>query len=378
MTEPAPGFHELSRICAARLHGENIAAADFPATDWTALLALAERHRVVPLVAAALGREVPPFHRRALALAQNGIRLEVELASIANMFESAQVAYLLLKGPALARLAYSSPDLRACDDLDLWVATKDVDAAIRGLLAQGYRPDLVAPPRVAAHARRAGIEVALRHPQHERLIEISHGTAALAPAKYMVREIVAQAIRLNIAGVEITTPMSIHALLLACVHGAHHAWDRLGWVADIVGMWHRLTSAEQRQALDCARRWRVGTALGIGLNLAARHLQLHVDSAAHALATTPRVQALADRVELEKMGPTAARADMIRRLRFERDAIDSRGRRIAMQLRWIWVPTLADIRAVPLPLTAYPLYALIRPLRLLRHPWLGAWFRPRA
>ena len=40
---------------------------------------------------------------------------------------------------------------------------------------------------------------------------------------------------------------------------------------------------------------------------------------------------------------------------------------------WIFHPTMGDIDAVPLPSALYPLYAVVRPLRLLRHPWWRDW-----
>ena len=72
-------------------------------------------------------------------------------------------------------------------------------------------------------------------------------------------------------------------------------------------------------------------------------------------------------------GGNSARAAMPERLRFERDALDSVLQRAQIMAGWIFHPTMGDIDAVPLPASLYPLYAVVRPLRLLRHPWWRNW-----
>ena len=206
MAERASGFETLRRGCAAALRGE--AGAVVPEDGFTEHgLALAERHRVVPLVAEGLtaaGRE--PLRRRVLALAQQTVRLEQELAAIARIWSTAGVEFLVMKGPALARQAYPVPEVRAYDDLDLWVATDDFDRAVRALETEGYRRSQPLGPRAAACARRAGIEAGLVHPDRGRLVEVAHGWRALAPTRSAAEEIIARSVVLEIAGGRIRAP----------------------------------------------------------------------------------------------------------------------------------------------------------------------------
>ncbi len=373
MVEPVQGFEALRRCCAAALRDEPWGGVP------EAGLALAERHRVVPLLAVAMPAGLrDAVRRRVLALAQQTVRLEQELVALAASLSAAGVEFLVLKGPAMARQAYPAPEWRAYDDLDLWVETRDFAAALRALEKAGYRRTRPLGSRAAACARRAGIEAALAHPERGRLVEVAHGRRALAPTRRAAREVLAAAAPLEIAGAPIRAPAPGHALLLACAHGAHHRWDRLGWVADVAGLWRRLSPAEREDACRAARRWGAETALGLGLGLAAAHLELELAGRAAALANAPRAAALFRRVRLEDIAPDSLRAPMIERLRFERDAQDSAPRRWRTMAGWVFTPTLGDIEAVPLPAALYPLYAAIRPVRLLRHPWLRAWRRPAA
>ena len=373
MAEPTAGFGMLRRGCAAALHGAPGTVAATGGEERCGL-ALAERHRVVPLLVAGLAvPEQDPFRRRALALVQQTVRLEQELAAIAAAWSAAGVDFLVLKGPALARQAYPVPEWRAYDDLDLWVANRDFDRAVAALEEAGYRRQHPLTGRAAACARRAGIEAALAHPERGRLVEVAHGWPALAPTRRAAAEINAAAATLDIAGAGIRVPEPVHALLYACQHGAHHSWDRLSWVADVAGLWLRLAPAARAEACTTARRWRMTTMLGLGLQLAAEHLGLALENPAAALAALPRVRDLSARVRLEEIGPGPERAAMLDRLRFARDAWDTAGQRLRMIAGWVFTPTLGDIEARPLPEALYPLYALLRPLRLLRHPWRHAW-----
>ncbi len=339
-------------------------------------LALAERHRVVPLLAAGAPAGLRErLRRRALALAQQTVRLEHELAALAGRGADAEIGFLVLKGPALARQAYAAPEWRSYDDLDLWVDSADLPAAVRVLEQAGYRRTPELNRRAFVCARRAGIEVALRHPESGRLIELSHGWRALAPSRAAAREMVGACGTLAIAGASIRVLSPVHSLLFACAHGAHHRWDRLGWVADVAGLWGRLSPAERGGACACAQRWGMKTMLALGLRLAGDQFGSALDGLAGSWAALPRVEALVDRVKLDEIGSDSLRASMPGRLRFECDAQDSAGRRWRIRARWMFQPTLGDVQAVALPSACFPLYWVFRPLRLLFHPWRGDWKR---
>ena len=339
-------------------------------------LPLAERHRVVSLLAAGAPAELRDrLRRRVLALAQQTVRLEHELAALAGRGADAGIGFLVLKGPALARQAYAAPEWRSYDDLDLWLESTDLSVAVRVLEQEGYRRTPELSPRAFACARRAGIEVALRHPESGRLIELSHGWRALAPSRAAAREMVDACGALALAGSTVRMLSPVHSLLFACAHGAHHRGDRLGWVADVAGLWSRLFPSEREEAWVCARRWGMETRLEVGLRLADDPWGAAAGGHGEARFASPRAAALVDRVKLGEIGPDSVRAAMAERLQFECDAQDSAWRSWQIRARWIFHPTLGDLQAVALPAACFPLYWIFRPLRLLFHPWRGDWKR---
>ena len=373
MAEIVSHFETVRRICSAVLRGEE-PSSDLPDGFAATALALAERHRVVPLLAVGAPSDLRNnLRRRTLALAQQAVRLEHELASIATRWSSAGIDFLVLKGPALARQAYAKPEWRSYDDLDLWVETIDLPAAIGVLENAGYRRTSVLKASTCACAARAGIEVSLRHPESGRLIELAHGWRALAPSRFAARAMKDSSVSLTIEGVPIRALSPIHSLLFGCAHGAHHRWDRLSWVVDVAGLCWRMTVNEREEACIWARRWGMETVLAVGLRLAAEQLGVEASGTAEKWIASPRVAALVQRVKLEEIGPDSMRVSMIERLSFERDVQDSAWRRWNILARWVFNPTLGDMEAFPLPLGGFPVYWIVRPLRLLIHPWRGEW-----
>lgn len=115
---------------------------------WRALLALAERHGVVPLLHAGLARRgtegaVPPDVARRLAqvAAFSALRNRAagaQLAEVVRALDAASVPALVLKGAHLAFAYYEEPGLRPMSDLDVLVPAADASRAERVLMDAGY------------------------------------------------------------------------------------------------------------------------------------------------------------------------------------------------------------------------------------------------
>lgn len=385
MDEAIDSREILPQLCAAVVTGRLASPRDLSLSlDGVNAVQWAEGQRVVPLLAAgliladqagvfpeAIDRE--QLRRRVRALARQVAHAEEELAFISGLLASAGVRFLVCKGPALARQAYPVPEWRVYDDLDLWVESRDLVSALHALEKGGYQRWQSLGSRIAACAHRAGIEVAMRHPERGRLIELAHGWRALGPTRPAARAIRDSAVSLEIAGTRIQAPAAVHALLLACAHGAHHGWDRFIWLADVAGLWLRLSRSERDTACRLARHWHMETTLGLGLRFMTHDFGIPLEQGPLKLAEHARVRNLAHRVNRPGTTLMVTATPMIARLRFEKDAQDSLWRRLRMMLGWVFWPTLGDLQAVPLPAALFPLYWVIRPVRLLRHPWRRDW-----
>ena len=98
------------------------------------------------------------------------------LDRIERRFEAERIPMVLLKGAAVAQSAYADPAYRPMTDLDIWIRDEDVDRAVRGLRALGFRQDPGLPHRPAALQRRSCGELVFRHGGGEHgLVELHYG-----------------------------------------------------------------------------------------------------------------------------------------------------------------------------------------------------------
>lgn len=114
-------------------------------TDWIAILTLAQRQAVLPLVADAAFR-LPALQQPAKPVllqlvasvagtARNHARLNKVAVEVITLLEAAGVHPMLLKGQGIASL-YPQPALRMCGDIDLFVGKADYTRATLLLLRQ--------------------------------------------------------------------------------------------------------------------------------------------------------------------------------------------------------------------------------------------------
>ena len=255
-------FLESTRFAFRHLHAGDV---DTPVlTDRSpddVLFRLASRHRVAGLwVAAGLA---PAWKRNAYGQALYVARCTSEAELIFEYLHPVIPSVGLVKGPALASLAWPQPGLRHYDDLDFRCGKDDLDTLTSAFLSLGYRPEIADPNR-QANLWHYGWGIAFVKDDGLR-VEINH---RLFPPHYPVP------VRFEGVGDSIWMPLALDQrsvltlapaahLLLCSMHAIWHGWERLGWVVDIAGLMVRcpgiLEQARQlagrgfpRRALDSA------------------------------------------------------------------------------------------------------------------------------
>jgi hypothetical protein len=255
--------------------------------DSEAVLHLARRHRVAPLLYLALrdgriGDPLPKAFADAcretyFATLRKNIVALAEGEEVLAALEAHGVAAAPLKGWAFLTSAaclegrpaplYPDPATRPMDDLDLMVAEDERGLASAVLETLGFEP--IQSSRVRASLYTAGHEVAF----HKRCGDIdlfvelhwaSAGPESLLRGMILSGE---RFLRFLCARNEESgrlEPTRLGNLLFAVVHGARHTYDRWIWLHDL----HRLLTTgplDWESALRAARAWRVRGPLYAGL-----------------------------------------------------------------------------------------------------------------
>ena len=340
---------------------------------WQRLLALADYHRVQPLLCQALcgfEQAIPHDQIRTLkederANLHKALLLSRELIRIVAHLSALGLKVMPYKGPALAELLYGDIAMRPPGDIDLLVRRRDlarIRVAVGGL---GYIPHLRLTPREEQAYLSSGYELAFDGDAGPNLLELQW---AIQPRFYAVNfdidGVFQRAVTLNVAGHAMATPSPADLFLILSLHAAKHVWGRLVWLCDIAQLmmtpdldWNWIGS--QAQELGIVRILRV-TMLAANEFLGAA-----VPSAAQqALPEDRAAPALLQQIQAHIVSETPFNVDSLAYFRLTIQLRERQADRLRFLTRLVFTPGPSEWAAVRLPELLFPMYPLVRLSRL--------------
>ncbi len=351
----------LLSLCSPR--GEPVVAVD---TD--ALLARAAVLGLFPLAChrlrqagAGLG---PEWEERFRANAARNLYLHHEQAQLLAELASSGVCAAPLKGTALAELAYGDLALRAQVDLDLYVAPRDLPAALDRLNGAGYRPAATnAVP--ASLLARTGDEFT----SECQLVSTGDGMPVLLELHWRILPLSDRELRGALASQ--TPPRLPHELnlLYLCLKAATQRWSSLKLLCDLAH-WLERQPPDWASVLSLAGRLGLRRIVCLALDALGVYFGTQTPAAvAEALASARPASFPAAAVANPFVPVPALGASAHHRLRLAlRERYRDRVSYAARLLR----PTASDLAALRLPRSLSFLYWGVRWLRLsglLRNGW---------
>ena len=384
-------------LACARTHVDRIARSGIEGLlrgpiRWTALLDAAGSHGVLPLLHASLstvdpGLVPPPVLQRirieARANVHHALFLTAELLKLLAVFDAAGVTAIPFKGPALAAMAYGDVTLRQFSDLDIFVRKSELAIITRLMLAAGYLSDTHDGDAATERSIAADGDVAYRRPSYYTFyrdddrcrVDLQWRLADRFFAFSLEGDAAAWDLAtVPIAGRSVRTFAATDALLILCVHGSKHHWEKLKWICDVAECIRAQRDAIDWRALhQKASRLRAGRMLALGLRLAEDMLDARLPPEVSERLQSDRT--LAPLVE-ERRAALFARAPTAQRPRPNlgfylrtKDGWQDRLRFSAVYVRQFAAvlvkPTARDTTWVALPPPLEPLYYVLRPIRLL-------------
>jgi hypothetical protein len=244
--------------------------------DWARLLGLAEEHGVTGHLASCLrdlgGTKVPPEVWQRLVECRRAktfftLQLTAELFRILEFFTSEGIGALLAKGPILAVRAYDDPAIRSYGDLDLLVRQRDIRRATELMSAAGYAP---AVPLSAIDSGKIPGQYLFSKPDSKLIVELHNDyTLRYFPRRLPLEDFFERQVRVRLDGREAPALSVEDELVLICIHGAKHFWERLMWIADVAALVSRQTDIDWERVADSARAVGAERMLRTGLRLAS-------------------------------------------------------------------------------------------------------------
>ena len=369
-------FTLVAACCRWPLDRAAVRAAAAGPVDWSGVVRLAERHRVLAMthsavshlalpmpaeMAASSARESREIAWRNLAHARECVRLQA-------LFGSAGIPVSFLKGVVLAQAVYGTLGFKQGRDIDAVVRPGDVASAVRLMEAEGYVPDEPAQRLGAAQIGALvayGSQMEFSRDGGRVRVEL-HWRVAANP--YLLRGLDPFAAPATVAlpgvgALRTLPPDDLFAYL--CVHGASHAWSRLKWLADLDAGLAATDAAGLERLYRHAARLGAGLCAGQALLLCHLLLGRKLPPALHgALAADRRVMRLVATAvrRLSEGDPAAAKAgNPMRTLRnlVEPFRLGRGPHFLAAQTRSLLIGK-ADAIRWPLPLALAFLYPLLR------------------
>jgi Uncharacterised nucleotidyltransferase len=261
--------------------------------DWNVLLDLAENHGVQGLLAYRFKETdfggVPRPAREKLQSRMRAqhlftLSMTAELFRILQSFSEAKIDTVLVKGPLISYLAYSDPAVRSYVDLDLIVRDRDIQAATQRMLQMGFSSDV---PLSAMRAGKIPGEYLFRREGTQHIVELhTEHTFRYYPKPMRIEELFARSRCVMLDGREIPALSLEDELVLNCIHGAKHFWERLMWVSDIAAVVTRHPEIDWNKARNGAAEVGAVRMLRVGLLLSSMLLGTELPS-----SLAPEIQA---------------------------------------------------------------------------------------
>ncbi len=244
------------------------------------VVAAAEFHGVSGCVHQSLAPVFAPGRFAGLAAAhQRGMDRHVralgDLARLGPPLDALGVPWLVVKGPVLAELHYTRPDLRSYSDLDVVVPASAVDDVLAALGEQGA----TLLDRNWRLLRELQVGEVLLRLRHETLLDL-HWHLFTAPAlrqtfRPSMAELLERARPARVGGTAIRTLDPLDTLVHLGAHATLSGGHRLVWLKDL----ERVVAGAPPNWDDLvarARSWGMGPAVALALSRARRALAVPV------------------------------------------------------------------------------------------------------
>jgi hypothetical protein len=309
-----------------------IAGVETPDPGWIAddridaVLALAREEGVVCLLDHGLRGQNPVFRDAAREETLRSMMLEGETRRVLAALAALGIPGLLLKGSALAHWAYPLPHLRACNDVDILVPSREAaEQLAAALVAQGYSRatpsgDLVAHELMCT--RRMTPQWLLEVDVHWRL----HNTTLFAQL-FGFDELMASSIAVPRLAPNARGLGPVDALLHAAVHRARNlangTGDALKWLYDLVVLTQAFGASEWTALVEQARRKQLAGMTLSALDAAGQAFALEVPATVRG---DLREAATAETLDVDRLGDW--RYMQLQNFRSVRG--------LAPRLRWLW------------------------------------------
>lgn len=366
-------------ICVARRSLDVAATANLRQLlrrdlDWNYLVLMAQRHRVVPSLHHHLVSECPEAIPSKVSSSleklnqentRSSLLLTGELLKLVDLLEAHGISAVPFKGPTLALWAYGDVGRREFGDLDILVKKQDVRAVRELLVSEGFSPR----PELSAAQQAAILRFDCSHNfANEKNVWLDvHWDFVVPSASIQIDtdELWGRLQPISVNRRELKTVSVEDLLLILCLHGFTHFWERLGWISDVAALIESREKIDWTLLLKNADRMGSRRILSLGLYLASNLLGAPVPPDVWTSAPADgTVVALADQVQRGLFREGTEALGILGEVRLHLAMKEGKRDKLTSCIRLLATPRVDDWKLLPLPGSLFFLYYALRPFRL--------------
>lgn len=350
--------------------------------DWEYLQATASRHGVLPLFFKSISKNgsasIPTpmmdrMRREYGGISQRNFIFAQEMLRLLACLNDEDIVVIPYKGAFLAAIGYGDLSLRQFSDLDILVKPTDLLRAKRLLEEQGYHARFIYGYRPLTKLTAAETETFLKY-CHEYEVQRKDGLLIdlhwqLAPKHYPFRidpgPLWARLETFDIEGRSVSSFAREDLILILCMHGAKDRWKKLIWIIDLVKIITNNPGLDWAAVSERAKHAGMELPLLLGLRLVEELFpQTVLPSLDYGPRHRDRIAGLAQTVFKSLFTITEIRECLpvkslhVKLCRNFRD-------KVTYTFQGLFVPRVPDWSTIRLPSWLFPLYYLIRPLRIM-------------
>lgn len=356
--------------------------------DWKYIILVSSRNGVFPLLISNLlnffSESIPSQVKDQISQifqthVNKNFLLTRKLIEIIKVLKKENIDVLPFKGPTLAIRAYNDISLRYYCDLDILVKPKDFDRAIRILTKNGYNPVsetswLKRKTLFFTHKK----DVVLIGDNGRVQIELHwklSGSHFSMPLE--INRIWRQLDTVHLGGNKFNVLPFEDLFIYLCLHGSRHEWERLSWICDlrelIINFERSGKKVDWENIKLNAKKYGCEKVVELGLFLVNYFFDEKMSCLdIYESENNPSLLRIAEQVEKRIFSTeftTSLKADKYMYLLSLQEKKSHRIKFYIVYLTYyfklILTPNNLDKSTFPLPSFLFPLYFILRPIRLL-------------
>jgi len=354
-------------------HDDKIFVENKNEIDWENLFSLSIRHGILPNVYKRLKKlkkgtipkdKLTKFKSVYFQIVQLNLIRANQLIKVIKLLKEKNIDMIPFKGPVLSLQAYGDHCFRISADLDILIKSDDMFLVYDTMISAGYKPFFPLSEKKKKIWRRAGRDFEFSFSNtvidfHQRLTQ-GHSAFKITPEEMNEDNFV------TMMDYKIRTLSPENTILAMCIHSTKERWRSLRMVSDLSYFLHSHPELDWDKLLQKAKKMGVLKIVLTGFSILKELINEKFPDDIEKKISENISRNEIYKKYIGKILSGKREENTSSRITSIVEALDSLIHQSKFLLNFLFSPTPEDFKFLSLPEFLYPLYRILRPIRLIR------------